>query len=284
MLPTFRLPSSHADNVYERLPNAHPERALTDAECRSLMDQVRQQTRDAATIRSFLQSNDPAARMDNELRETLLNQCNSIADTRYLKDVWPDASTRHTAASDATQLPALRMGHQTETQTKAQQLKTLSELVISMADKKLEVFLGPLQQNVLEVSDLLNQLMGGDSRAYHMAQALIDCIKKRNSAGTLEGCWIGRYEQDLRLKADMLETTKKAITTLIQLRTGNGDNVSFSMAHHPTFHAEWKRALSDMEQMRWESFEWRVDALRRWREGLLPDALPVVPFTVSTQA
>lgn len=280
MHPSFQLPSPHVDNVYGRLPNAHPEPALTQAECRTLMDQVRKHTHDADTIRSFLQSRDPGARMDEELRATLLSQCDSIADTRYLEDVWPDAATRRTAASGHGQLPALRAGHQTETQTKAEQLKTLSALVIAMADAKLKVFLHPFQQNVDEVSDLLNQLMQGDSAAYQIARSLIDCVEKRKDAGTLEGCWIGRYEQDLRRKIDMLDTTKKAIQTLIQLRTGYGDNVSFSMGRHPEFYAEWRRAVSDMDQMRWPSFKSRVDALTRWREQLLPGALPVPAFTV----
>lgn len=254
-------------------------RPLTPAECQEVLRQVQATCRAAYSFIAFLQSDDPAADMPPARRQDLKSRCLEAANTHHLEDLWPQVGTGLPPYPSHRPLPAFTAHHQDQMLQRMALLTGVAKECNAMAQARLETFLAPVRNELIEVETLLSPLPGTYRLpARDEAIRLVRRLDEWRTAHCGEACRIARSVAMLTTPRQpvSLKDTREALQALLALRRGDdGSLTPLSAQQQPAFEARWQRLLTLLEQDALPAFRRELGAMQQWRRRLLDGCLDV---------
>ncbi len=226
---------------------------------------------------AFLQSDDPAAVMPPDRRNSLLARAAQAADTRYMEDQWPQVGTGLQPFPPDRPLPAFTLRHYEQALQQTGVLAGVAKECNAMAKARLESFLEPVQNALISVDLMLGPLLGFDRLpAREEAFRLVRRLEDWRTAHNGHDCRIASKVEALTTPRTpvSLTQTQEAMDELLKLRRGyDGNLTDLSAEKQPAFRARWDRMHLLLEQDDWPAFQRELAEMKQLRTELLSPTL-----------
>lgn len=231
----------------------------------------------AHTFIAFLQSDDPAAVMPPDRRESLLARARQAADTGYMEDQWPQVGTGLQQFPPDRPLPAFTLHHYEQALQQTGILAGVAKECNAMAKAKLESFLEPVRNELIDVETSLGMLPGTYRLpARDETARLVRRLDEWRTAHHGTDCRIASKVDSLTTprKPVSLRQTREAVDALMRLRRGyDGNLTDLSAEKQPAFRARWDRLFALLEQDDLAAFQRELEEMKQLRTELLSPTL-----------